>query len=533
MNNPLKNIPLDDEIILFKETQYDASKVSQLIKAFDTLIKEGKIKGKYTDLIWYCHSGIRGFHLSFSFDYMAYLNHIGKKLEITPLVMTDMLKCYALLICGEFIFPTIKDKITEIIRFLTQFGEQSYKAKAESKVLIADFLSFIGIPAPIVDTLIRQIHFNKSSLAKQRKLANLVNYLAIDSALSDLYDSEISDETFIKWFPLYFWAKITFILPLRATEMLVTPFDCIDNKGQEIYLSIRRSLLKKRRRRVHYDVNEDYKIFKYKIPKTSVVYNIEKYKTLTSSQKRSFLFAYNELSTNHMLSLSAFNVLLEAFIRAYLIGQPKYDYARFAAGIDEFEIVTAGDSRPIAMANLYYQDTGADICRQLADHTNINVSAGYYTNVSNTVLASSIMYLQRKLNRDYKTLEKIKNAYSASHNDSSSFSLCTSSKRPMESGDISDCIIENQIKDCLGCRFFYPSQNELDEALKKRKEKLDSASRAVLECMALKSPDEERLRKAFLDAHTGITRYKIACNEEAKEKAIKWQRYKNIQIPSC
>ena len=103
----------------------------------------------------------------------------------------------------------------------------------------------------------------------------------------------------------------------------------------------------------------------------------------------------------------------------------------------------------------------------------------------------------------------------------------------MESGDISDCIIENQIQDCLGCRFFYPSQNELDEALKKRKEKLDSASRAVLECMALKSPDEERLRKAFLDAQTGITRYKIACNEEAKEKAIKWQRYKNIQIPSC
>lgn len=103
---------------------------------------------------------------------------------------------------------------------------------------------------------------------------------------------------------------------------------------------------------------------------------------------------------NNMLSLQAFNQLIATFVEENIIGNSRYDFARYAIGIKEFETVTAGDSRPIAMANLYFQKTGEDICRQLADHVNINTSSGYYTNISETIWASSVVQLQKKL--DYE-----------------------------------------------------------------------------------------------------------------------------------
>jgi len=97
--------------------------------------------------------------------------------------------------------------------------------------------------------------------------------------------------------------------------------------------------------------------------------------------------------------LDAFNALLEQFMRERLIGNPKYDFAKLTAGLEEFEVVTAGDSRPIAMSNLYFQDVGADICRQLAAHINSSTSFGYYMNVSNTIWASAVIrYTKRKRN---------------------------------------------------------------------------------------------------------------------------------------
>lgn len=98
---------------------------------------------------------------------------------------------------------------------------------------------------------------------------------------------------------------------------------------------------------------------------------------------------------NGLFPLASFNRLTKAFMEEYIIGNDRYDFVRHASGIAEFEPVTAGDSRPIAMTNLYFQESGADICRQLADHENINTSSGYYANISETIWASSLIQLQR------------------------------------------------------------------------------------------------------------------------------------------
>ena len=525
MDNILRQVDIDESLVFYTENQYSAVYRQKFLDVFQNLQDDKKIRSDFEDAVWLCSSDIKTFQIDFSYREYAYKTHMGKQLGISVARMTDMLKCYAIYICGEFIFRTIAQKISSIKAFLTVFGDPAYKIQEQEKVSIIDFLNFIGTPDHQVAVFMDQISIIKAPRPKQRELCHLINYMAVENELTDMYGSStFPDSDFLYWFPVYFWAKITFILPLRATEMLVTPCNCIEYRNGKIFLKVRRTMLKKGTRTVCYDVEKDYKIFSYQIPYSETVRNIEKYKELTASHLRRFLFDYSKYSINEILSLSSFNLLLAEFVRKNLVDNHKYDYSRFASGIAQFSLMSAGDSRPIAMANLFYQDIGADICRQLADHTNINVSAGYYTNVSNTVLASSIMHLQRKLNRGYNNRQEKKTETGLQAS-----SPCSSPKQPLETGDIEDCIAEGHIAECFGCRYYTPSPKNLKKEMQKRQENLDSASRKMIEGMAKGKEILDQMDKLFLDAHTGITRYKTACDEKAEEELKKWQRYKPTQ----
>ena len=534
MDNTLRHIEYED-IIILQSNQYSVVDRSKYLEVFQKYVSEDKIRAEFSDSLWNCYNGIKRFEINFSFDEMQYQKHIGGDFNITPAKMTDMLKCYTIYICGEYIFRTITQKINGIKNFITCFGDKDFSLKPTELLGVIDFLGFIGTPEKEIERIDRQIQTKKIPNAKPRELANLINYLAISNEIDDMYSGEISDAEFIHWFPIFFWSKVTFILPLRATEMLTTPYNCIERKYGKVFLSVRRSKLKKGERRVYYNVDQDYKVFTYQYPDNDTIKMIEKYQQLTSTHKRRFLFDFDQvLVINGLMSLTSFNALLEDFIIERLVGNRKYDYARFASGISEFSVVTAGDARPIAMANLYYQDAGADICRQLADHINLTTSEGYYQNVSNTVYASSIMKYQRKINYGQemsKTYQKVYSEIALADR-----SLCSSENQPKLTGDISDCVREKHLDECLGCRYYTPSESELKQELENRKKKLDEASIAVVKCMADMqggvTKHDEDFNKIFLDAYTSIVRCKTACDEKAKEVVGKWQRYHDSAMNS-
>ena len=531
MEDILRKVQIED-IILYRENTYDSKNSKDYRDLFKKLQREGKMKSEYEDRMWICFSGIKSFEINFDFNYVTFKRHFGAEYSITASEITEIMKCYVLHICGEYIFRTISMKINCIKSFLTHFGDSRYRIEADDRYTIADFLSFLGLEDHELSSVLARIGICRTQKAGRRDLAKMINYLAIDSELTDMYSSAIlSNEEFIRWFPLYFWTKVTFILPLRATEMLVTPYNCIDRRDGRIYLSVRRTLLKGGGGKVFYDVDKDYRLFEYCVPDTETIRNIEKYQGLTACHKRKYLFDFGTKAVNEIMSLSAFNYLLEVFIKENLVGNRKYDYARFDCGIQEFQTVTAGDSRPIAMSNLWYQGTSADICRQLANHCNVQTSYGYYTNVGNTVLATSIIKMQRELNHEQRELDRYKEEINRTDLKSSSDDNCSSVHRPKKTGEITDCTSEDYLYDCLGCRFYNPDEEELKRALSERKKILDQASLSVLKCMQ-KGVDkaESDYEKVFLDVHTGITRYRAACDIKAKKEVVKWQRSRNTTM---
>lgn len=533
-SNVLRKVEAED-IIFFSNNQYSPQNKPKFLEVFRKMQEDGRVQGEYDDMKWMCYSGVSWYGVNFSLNKNAYEQHIGKEFNISYAKIEDMLRCFAIYIFGIYIFDTIAVKVNKVKEFLTSYGDVDYAVYEDHLEGIEEFLCFIGTPDNMISDIFTGIHVQRAAAKKPRKLEHLINYIAIANEIDDMYHGAMTDEDFIQWFPIFFWSNITFIVPLRPTEMLLTPYECLSYEDGKTWLHLRRTMLKKQKRTVYYDVEKDYKEFVYPIPDIWAVEIIEKYQKLTASHKRRYLFDHTKYMINGMVSLQSFNMLLSEFTRTYLVGNHKYDYARYATGITEFHVTTAGDSRPIAMANLYYQDAGADICRQLADHEHISTSAGYYTNVSNTVLCASIMQLQRKINRGYHEIDSLEKEYELElirAGRTRTDSVCVSEHQPFITGDIADCIKEDHIGDCFGCRYYFPSEEELREKVETLKKKLDEASKRVVEYLIDPEKAEKHgvdAGKIFLDAHSYINQYKVAGDEKAKEAARKWQRHRHTQ----
>ena len=537
-SNVLRQVEVND-VVFYSENQYNRINSLKYRTAFNEMVADGHLDGQYNDAKWTGFSGIKKFGIDFSMDEVAYMRHFGREFGIAYATMADMLRCYAISILGGYIFPTINQKIASVKKFLTSYGQKRMVMSQEAAEAIQNFLLYIGTPEPMVIDITQRIHFTKAKTSNPRELSHLINYLAIANEINDLYRSGLSDEEFKKWFPIFFWTNITFVLPLRATEMLVTPFECIRHEGYKTSITVRRTKLKVRKGVVYYEVERDYKEFSYEIPNTWIIETIERYQQMTSNHPRKYLFDHTKYMINNMISLQSFNMLLADFISRHLIGNPKYDYARYATGIKEFESVTAGDSRPIAMANLYFQDISADICRQLADHSQISTSFGYYTNVSNTIQCASVMQIQRRINQERYEVGSAEIAHADNRIPKTyggTKSLCLSPLQPQITGNISDCIKENHLHECMGCRYYSPTESELKNALDERKKKLDNISKQLVEYIAetrVGKGERTDVDKLLLETHTSAIRFKRISDEYAEEAEYKWQRHRNTQAKNC
>ena len=529
MNNTLRKIETD-EVVIYKSHTYSDDTLKRCRQLHSGLVETGKLEGEFDSDKWIGYSGIRHFGMDFSIDPESYRKHVGREFGISLKAMKNMLRCYAIYCSGVYIYQTIsRDKLQVIRHFLEEFPGKSFRLPEYGIIAVEDFLAFIGTPDTQIQGILNRIARVREDRPGQRHLSPVINYLVVENEINSLFRSDPDEETFRKWFPIYFWVNITFILPLRATEMLVTPRECLRRtEDGKVLLTIRRTRLKKGKRTVYYDVNKDYREFSYEIPNASVAATIEKYLFLTSGQDRRFLFEYNELMINGMLSLQAFNHLLSEFMEERVIGNPRYDFTKFASGIQEFEKVTAGDSRPIAMANLYFQNTGEDICRQLADHVHIDTSSGYYTNISETIWASSVIRMQKRMEYENRYASDIykggQMAVISSH------SQCCSPRRQSDEENLKDCIAEGHLEDCMGCRYYLPSNAELDTFLKTQKKRADDGAKRVIGFMnsTMKAKKQETtLEELFHSVQTDASRYRMGCDLSAKEKYGEWQEHRS------
>ncbi len=288
----------------------------------------------------------------------------------------------------------------------------------------------------------------------QRELAEFNAYIRFNSVLREFWEQATREEK-LTYFPVYLWWNLTAILPLRPSELIRTPRNCLrTEKGKELII-IRRSRLKGVDR-LSYRIDDDYDQYTYPIGKL-LADEIKWYLNNTGEA---------ELADNDTLfSIDAQNK--SGLIAPQYMQKPHYSYTNLVTCLHSFikkempgDVVKLrlGDTRHIAMMNLIISGGSPSICKELAGHANIDISSHYYSNF--TTLIESAVYEEHRQadkNRSVETYSRLlTRPESLVSNISINGGWCMS--KEMEKNSVKDCLKSigkhGEVGECKNCQYY-------------------------------------------------------------------------------
>lgn len=232
---------------------------------------------------------------------------------------------------------------------------------------VVDFLSYLPGESDARDSVMEEMeNIPLGRCQHSRALAPFGTYVAFEERLSDFW-SYASQEERLALFPVYLWWKLTCILPLRPTEFLLTPADCVHSLDGKYVLTVRRTHLKKGRRVVYYRIDRDYDLFDYVIPE-GLAHDIQWYKQATQNSSQPSLDTLLRPSCDgSYFRYGAMRELLRNTLIA-LDMQP--------------DTIHLGDTRHLSMISLVLSGDTPSVCKALANHESVRISAGYFANMT-------------------------------------------------------------------------------------------------------------------------------------------------------
>ena len=289
----------------------------------------------------------------------------------------------------------------------------------------------------------------KRRSGEQRTLAYYQTYFRFDAILQDFWQTASQEEKLL-YFPVYLWWRITMIIPLRPTEFVLTPRNCIVEKEGKTIVLLRRTKLKGMTQAVSYKISEDYEIKEYNIPgdlaeeiswyreKTAEVYSSD-IDTLFCKATQ-FDIAGVLRDDDHHYTYANLGQCLARYYRDILVGRYNLTIVPDKRNpLNEGEIgrISLGDTRHMALINLVMSGASLQACKELAGHHHIVTASHYYSNITSMLDALSLTQ-QYRLPVGNQTrqmlLRDVSEGIPINHNDG----LCFSPR--MEKHDYSDCV---------------------------------------------------------------------------------------------
>lgn len=369
-------------------------------------------------------------------------------------------KTYAAMHLGTRILPTIQSEI-RILCSLPNKPLQAIKASWEHAGSIVEFLHLLPDDSlerdSLADAFERAMGLYPQS--NQRKLAPFRDFIRFNDAMSAFW-KQADTMTKILYFPIFLWWNLSGILPIRPTEFLLIPRQCLSQIKGKYILTIRRTNLKKGLLRVFYSIELDYKKVSYEIPQhlaEEILFYLDNTKGMPPPSVDSLFIP---IANQSYFSYKAANSLLHSFVDTTL---------------GDGTSIHLGDTRHLSMISLILSGNSAEMCKRLADQENVMVAANYFSNLG-SVLQSYVMELislkngvfTLNGNHEYHitaplNVVKVKNGY------------CDSQQ--VREGLFYDCAasysLEMGIGACTACAHFHPDapgihvdmQNRVSEIL--------------------------------------------------------------------
>lgn len=372
----------------------DQETIMKSRETFESFRKTGIIvAGEYDDRQWTVSNEVKkGASISFQVDEIHFINETAKKLGCT---LSDYQKAMRVVVTSRFGYSvsTLQNDSVIMRNFADRLELPKDYANAQ---LIEDLL--VLLPGDSIyraevlaeiDDIPRLQHMNR----KQRRLAHYQSYLRFVSVFEQFWPKALPEEK-VFFFPVWFWMNITGVLPLRPTECVLTPRNCIRREGPKYYLTVRRTRLKGTLRGSQYNIESDYERKEYPIPAdlaevileyiaaTEATYESDIDVLFCKASQFSSLDAFHNNDKHY--TYANLNQCLSHFYRRVL--QEKYGYhiVSDCDGLEtgEIERIDLGDTRHIAMISLAITGGSPTICKELAGHDSIAISSHYYSNLT-------------------------------------------------------------------------------------------------------------------------------------------------------
>ncbi len=444
--------------------EINASAILKAREIFEYYKQRGVIaNGRFDDAVWTLSDQTRNVGLTLIAFEGRFHKNAATWIGCGHKCFRDCVKAYIAFNLGEIGLSSLQEISRALISVAGKTAEEA-GASIEYANHILSLLQLIPGGCEerdyVIETLEEKNGQNLSRRrGKQRRLADFTAYLRFNEVLSDFW-GKASERQKLFYFPLYFWWNLTSILPLRPTEFLLTPRDCLhDGDNGECALTVRRTKLKGGFHKLTYRVEDDYERKQYVIP-ACLTDEIRFYLAKTRKMRQTeigtlFLqqphFNYmgtRVYSSSRYYSYSCLNTCLRYFYSEAVNG-----------GHADISHIRLGDTRHIAMASLIISGGSPVICMELAGHSDIDVSSHYYSNISNLVECVTLERYRKSKGdgADIVGIPKYPIALPKSR-DRVAGGWCGVSA--VTAGDVSQCLKtvnqDGQIGECVYCGHFYP-----------------------------------------------------------------------------
>ncbi|MBY6837386.1 hypothetical protein FDG50_06345 [Clostridium botulinum] len=312
--------------------------------------------------------------------------------------------------------------------------KKSYLNRANYYLNIIEFLEFTMldlINESVIDTMINL------DVKKKYGIKKIPNFLSIFDFIDIInhFFIHANNNDLKRYYPIVLWWKISSIIPLRPSELLVTEYNCLFKQSGKYYMKIRRSKGKPGDVELGEGATIESYYYSDIIEITIDIYNfIDDYRFFLKDQiddsKIELLFSkklYLQLRFGHADNINK-NIITSSEL-SYLLGEfytkivqniyNKIPYKvenkidRFKLDQDKYiEELTPYDSRHIAIINLIMLGNEPQTVMKLAGHKQIYTTQGYYNHIEEYTDAYSISFA-KKIKKMENNIFKTQNNYSA------------------------------------------------------------------------------------------------------------------------
>lgn len=478
------------------------------------------VKGEFSDDKWELSNEKKIYRFDFSIDEKKYNANTLKWTGCSYQCFCDCLKAYLVFKLGIIELNGIGQLLHDLSAIVETELEEII-ASSKNRNNLESFLLMLPGANVGLDCILERLQempYQLKTCANPRKLYDFKSYFRFNDTLNNVW-LNFDQEQKKYYFPVYFWWQLTAILPLRVTEFLLIPRDCIYVENNEYKLTVRRTKLKKGNERIRYKVKDDYSLHTYIIPQW-LGDEISGYIDATKADEQSVLGTiFIPVSGNKYgyFTYAMMQRRLQEFISEVMN--------------DEHFSIRLGDTRHLAMINLILSGGSPVICRELAGHESVDISSNYYANLSSAV--ESIVYEHYHRGKgDATLLGNLKFPVSMPDAVIPVLDGWCDYIRIM-SGDISECIKSyseiSGLGDCRYCSHYYPQKQGLTlEISNQRKIELDDDSRFLIRMIEIVRKGrgyEEDIASALSRVQTSAYKYAKAYykkimkeNEDGKTK---------------